>query len=124
MPRSAACLVNASLWLWSIIALRPEIPPCRAHVLKNLLQDQFADLGVQGLDVDLAGRRSGLATALKHVGSAFKELLLPRSDLIGMHVELLSKLRNRSIVLQRSQRHLRFEGWCVVPAGSPLHRRS
>jgi hypothetical protein len=41
-----------------------------------------------------------------------------------MYVELLSKLRNRSIVLQGSQRHLRLEGRCVVPAGSLLHLRS
>jgi hypothetical protein len=47
-----------------------------------------------------------------------------RADLIGMHVELLSKLRNRSIVLQGSEGHLRLEGRCVVPAGSLLHRRS
>jgi hypothetical protein len=61
-----------------------------------------------------------VATALKHISSACKELLFPRGDLIGMHVELLSKLRNRSIVFQGSQGHLRFEGRCVVPAGSFL----
>src|SRR5215470_5183706 len=88
------------------------------------LQHQFADLGVQGLDVDFRCRRFGAATALKHIGSACKELLLPRGDLIGMHVELLSKLRNRSIVPQGSQGHLRLEGRCVVPAGSLLHLRS
>jgi hypothetical protein len=49
------------------------------------------------------------ATALKHVGSASKELLFQRGDLIGMHVELFSKLCNRSIVLQRSQDHFRLE---------------
>jgi hypothetical protein len=60
----------------------------------------------------------------RDVGGWPTELLFPRGDLIGMHVELLSKLRNRSIVLQGSQGHLRLEGRCVVPAGSLLHLRS
>jgi hypothetical protein len=64
------------------------------------------------------------ATALKHIGSASRELLFPRGDLIGMHVELFSKLCNRSIVLQRSQGHFRLESRCVVPAGSFLYLRS
>jgi site-specific recombinase XerD len=44
----------------------------RTSEQKIILQDQFTDLGMQGLEVDLAGRRSGLAPALKHVRSARK----------------------------------------------------
>jgi hypothetical protein len=38
-----------------------------------------------------------------------------------MDVELLGKLRNRSIALDRSEGHLRLEGRCVVPARSSRH---
>src|SRR5437660_1552846 len=109
MPRSAACFVNASLWLRSIIALRSEIPPCRAHVLKNRSPAPVYRSWRAAIDVDFRYRRFGVATAFKHVSSSFKKLLLPCGDLIWMHVELLSKLRNRPIVLQGGQSHLRLK---------------
>ena len=37
------------------------------------------------------------------------------------HVELLRKLRNRSIAFNRCKSHFRLECRCVVPAWSSLH---
>jgi hypothetical protein len=38
-----------------------------------------------------------------------------------MNVELLGNLHNGSIALDGSERHLRLEGRCVVPARSSRH---
>ena len=60
-------------------------------------------------------RRDGTAAGTEYVGGSGFELRLSRSHLVGMHVELLGKLRQGSITLDGSQRHLRLEGRCVVP---------
>src|SRR5262245_9068700 len=106
----------------SLCARKPRL--AERALYKIVVQHQFADLVFLHLAADLGVRRFSAASAFEHIGSTRKELLLPRTDLIGMYFELLSKLRNRSIVLQGSQRHLRLEGRCVVPAGSLLHLRS
>ena len=41
----------------------------------------------------------------EHIGSTALKLRLPRCDLIGMNVELLGKLPNRSIALHGGKRH-------------------
>ena len=56
--------------------------------------------------------RLAVAAALKYVGRAIDQLILPRRDLIGMNVELLSQLRDRPVVLQGTQGHLRLESRC------------
>ncbi len=96
-------------------------PALLSALSKIVLQRQFADLGVQRLHVEggLAGPTP--AAWAEHIGSAAFELCLPRRDLIGMDVELLGKLRNRSIALDGSKCHLRLEDRCVVPARSSRH---
>ena len=66
-------------------------------------------------------RRSVAAAGTEHIGSPALELRLPRCDLIGVDVELLRKLSQRSIALDGGKRHLRLEGRCVVPARSSGH---
>ena len=45
----------------------------------------------------------------EHVAGAFKELLLPSSNLIRMQIELLHQLHQGKIALHSSQGHLGFE---------------
>ena len=69
-----------------------------------------------------AGCAAAVAAAgTEHIGSPALKLRLPRCDLIGVDVELLGKLRQRSIALDGGKRHLRLEGRCVVPARSSAH---
>src|SRR6516165_10781764 len=49
------------------------------------------------------------------------ELRFPDRDLVGMHIELLRKLRNRSVAFDGCKGHFRFKSRCVVPARSSLH---
>jgi hypothetical protein len=69
----------------------------------------------------LGQRLSLLEEAAEHIGSPAFELWLLRCDLIGVNVELLGKLSQRSIALDGGKRHLRLEGRCVVPPGSSAH---
>jgi len=41
-----------------------------------------------------------------------------------MDIKLLGHLRQRAIALDGGKRHLRLEGWCVIPAWSPRHCNS
>jgi hypothetical protein len=67
------------------------------------------------------GRLMEFAVGTEYVGSPTFKLRLPRCDLIGVDVELLRKLHQRSVTLDGGKRHLRLEGRCVVPAGSSAH---
>ena len=61
---------------------------------KIVLQRQRADFGVQRLHVDQ--RLCRLCFHLpKNPGSSFKQLILPLTDLVGIHVELLGQFRQR-----------------------------
>jgi hypothetical protein len=67
----------------------------------------------------------GLPPALDaNLGCSFEELILPGRYLVGMNVKLLGQLRQRAIVLDRCQRHLRLERRRVIPTGSRAHGRS
>ena len=106
--------------------LQPMEPKswCR-RFLGIVLQRQFTDLGMQRLHVDGWLRRAVAAAAgAKNIGSSALKLRLPRCDLIGVDVELLRKLRQRSIALDGGKRHLRLESRGVIPACSSLHGRS
>lgn len=102
--------------------LEPKSRCCR--FLGIVLQRQFADLGVQRLHIDGCLFRSGAAAGTERTGGLAFKLSLPRRDLIGVDVELLGKLSQRSIALHGGERHLRLEGRRVVPACSSAHCRS
>jgi hypothetical protein len=76
---------------------------------------------VQRLHIDRRLGRPAAVPWAEHIGSTALELRLPRRDLIGMNIELLRKLRDGSIALDRGKRHLGFESRCVVPAGPSRH---
>jgi len=57
----------------------------------------------------------------ENIGSPALQLRFPRGDLIGMDVELLRQLNQRSIALDGRKRHLCLEGRCMVPARSFAH---
>src|SRR5665811_2371838 len=76
---------------------------------------------MQRLHVDGRLHRSVAATGTENIGSPALKLRFPRCDLIGVDVELLRKLSQRSIALDGGKRHLRLEGRCVVPARSSAH---
>lgn len=85
---------------------------------------QLPDLGVQRFHVHGRLAHSVASARTEHIGSLAFKLSLPRRDLIGVDVELLGRLSQRSIALHGGQRHLRLEGRCVVPARSSAHCRS
>jgi hypothetical protein len=64
-------------------------------------------------------RRSVAET--ENIGGPALKLRLPRRDLIGVNVELLSKLNQRPIAFDGSKRHSRLEARCVVPSWSSAH---
>jgi transposase len=82
---------------------------------------QLSDLGMQRLHIDRRLPGSFAATRTENIGSPALELRFPRCDLIGMNVELFRKLCQCSIALDGCKRHLRLEGWCVVPTRSSVH---
>ena len=74
--------------------------------LEIVLQSQFADLGVQSLDI---GRRRCWSTAAacpENVRCAAFELRFPSRDLDPVNVELFRQLRKRPVPLDRRQCHL------------------
>src|ERR1035437_2931818 len=93
----------------------------RRRFLGIVLQRQLSDLGMQRLHVDGRQSRSVARTETENIGSPALKLRFPRCDLIGVDVELLRKLSQRSIALDGGKRHLRLEGRCVVPARSSAH---
>jgi hypothetical protein len=75
---------------------------------KIVLQRQLPDLRVQRLHVDGRLRRSVATARTENIGSPALELRLPGCDLIGVDVELLGKLSQRSIALDGAKRDLRL----------------
>jgi hypothetical protein len=57
----------------------------------------------------------------EHPGSPFLKLRLPLRDLVGVNVEVLRQLSHRVLAPDGSQRHLRLECRCVVPARASDH---
>jgi hypothetical protein len=78
-------------------------------VPKIPLHQQLPDLGVQFLDLGLAGSLGGLITAVKQAGHAIHRLPLPRADHRVMHAVLGSQFRQRQIAPDRFHRNLGFE---------------
>jgi hypothetical protein len=76
---------------------------------------------MQQFHVDGRLRGSAATTGTEHIGCPTLKLRLPRCNLIRVDIELLRKLSQRAIALDRSKRHFRFEGRCVVPARSFTH---
>ena len=58
----------------------------------------------------------------ENIGGPALELRFPRCDLIGVDLELLRQLSQRSIALDGGKRHLRLEDRCGVPARSFAHK--
>jgi hypothetical protein len=73
--------------------------------------------------VDRQLGRGAAAPWTEYASGGALELRLPRCDLIGMNVELLGKLSQRSITLDGGKRHLRLEGRCVVGGLNPKSDR-
>src|SRR5713226_5014453 len=64
------------------------------------------------------------APSPENITSPTLELRLPRRNLIGVNIEMLRQLSQRSIALDGGERHLGLEYRCVVPALSSAHRFS
>jgi hypothetical protein len=80
---------------------------------------RLADLGVQRLYVDRR-HRGPAAARTEHIRSATFKLRFLCRDLIE-NIELLGKLRQGLVALDRGKCHLCFEGGCVVPTRSSRH---
>jgi hypothetical protein len=52
----------------------------------------------------------------QHPGRALKKLITSLLDLVGMEVEILRKLDQGLLVLDRSSRHFRLEYRTMIPA--------
>src|SRR5258707_8805315 len=61
------------------------------------------------------------ARSPENITSPTLELRLPRRNLIGVNIEMLRQLSQRSIALDGGERHLGLEYRCVVPALSSAH---
>ena len=61
------------------------------------------------------------AARTENIGRSCFELRFSGRDLVGVHVELLRKLRKRSIAFDGRNGHFGLESRCVVPARSSLH---
>ena len=99
----------------------PALPSAPSK--KIVLQRQLSNLGMQRLHVDGRLRRpvTAAGAGAENIGSTALKLRLLRCDLVGVKVELLGKLGQRSITLDGGKRHLRLESRCVVPARSSAH---
>src|SRR6202451_1528878 len=96
-PPSPVSLARSSTW-----PLHQEIPFYR----------QLADLGVElaRLPLTLLLAIGGSADAPREQArDVVQHLLLPRINLVRMHAVALGQLRNRRVLPQRLQRHLRLE---------------
>ena len=65
-----------------------------------------------------------MTAGTENISSPALKLRFPRCDLIGVDIELLRKLRQRSIALDGGKRHLGLESRCVIPAWSSGHALS
>jgi hypothetical protein len=79
------------------------------RVPKIPLHQQLADLGVQFLDLGLAGSLGRLIATVKQAGHAIHRLPLPRADHRVVHAMLGSQFRQRQIAPDRLHRNLRLE---------------
>jgi hypothetical protein len=79
--------------------LLPKIP----------LHQQLADLGVQLLDLCLAGSLGRLIATVKQAGHAVHRLTLPGADHRVVHAMLGGQFRQRQIATDRLHRNLRLE---------------
>jgi hypothetical protein len=77
-------------------------------VQKIPLHHQFADLGVQTLDLPL-GLGRGSSAAVERLRRLVLKLLLPRLYLIGMDLIALGQIGHRRLLAQRLQRYLRLQ---------------
>src|SRR5258706_3475835 len=64
------------------------------------------------------------ARSPENITSPTLELRLPRRNLIGVNIEMLRQLSQRSVAVDGGERHLGLEYRCVVPALSSAHRFS
>src|SRR3981081_4237192 len=64
------------------------------------------------------------APSPENITSPTLELRLPRRNLIGVNIEMLCQLSQRSIALDGGECHLGLECRCVVPALSSAHSLS
>src|SRR5258705_2556392 len=64
------------------------------------------------------------ARSPENITSPTLELRLPRRNLIGVNIEMLRQVSQRSIDIDGGERHLGLEYRCVVPALSSAHRSS
>src|SRR5665811_674075 len=74
--------------------------------------------------IDAGSRSRGLGLAPKHVCRAFKQLIAPLFDLVGMNVKLLCKFAQSLLTANGCQGNFRFEGGGVIAAGSSCHGAS
>jgi len=72
----------------------------------------------------LRDQRSGTKTATRpeHPGSPLKQLVLPLLDLVWMDDELLRRIDQRLLTLDRGYRHFRLQSRAVVPVRSSSPR--
>jgi hypothetical protein len=110
IPSTPAWRLTLSFDLRSIIFLRSATdPPCRARRAKNRSQRQLPDLRMQGLHVDRRFRL-GRGHGPEHACGAFKKLIAPLLDLIGVNVKILSQLDQGLLALDRRYSDLSLEG--------------
>jgi hypothetical protein len=81
----------------------------RRLVPKIALHQQLAYLGVQFLDLCLAGSLGRLIATVKQAGHAIHRLPLPSADHRVVHAMLGSQFRQRQIAPDRLHRNLRLE---------------
>jgi hypothetical protein len=106
------------------IDLVPD-PPSLTPLVDETQRELFEEMRHKALALASVGHnrrqlRHAKAGA-KNVGSSFLKQRLPRCDLVRVDVKMLRKLSQRHLTLDGGYRHLRLEGRCVVPAGSPGH---
>jgi hypothetical protein len=92
----------------------------RRLVPKISLHQQLPDLGVQFLDLGLAGGLGRLIAAVKQAGHAVHRLPLPRADHRVVHTMLGCQFSQRQIAPDRLHRNLRLE-FCTVALSRRLH---
>jgi hypothetical protein len=92
----------------------------RRLVPKIPLHQQLADLGVQLLDLCLAGGLGRLIATVKQAGHAVHRLPLPSADHRMVHAMLGGQLRQRQIAPDCLHRNLGLE-FCTVALSRHLH---
>ena len=88
-------------------------------IYKIILQRQFADLRVEGLDIHRPVERAPLS---EHRGRAGQELLPPLANLGRMDIEALGQLRQRGLASHGGKGDLGLEGRGVITTGTTGQR--